>query len=127
MSSLGIRLFMFAPLLFACSESAPPRTAASGGEVWTVEQSDPVLEAGRTVWVENCVKCHSTGLADAPVIGNRKAWQPRVAQGLSVLIEHARDGFVGELGSEMPARGGNAELSDGEIASAVRYMVQLSR
>jgi len=38
-----------------------------------------------------------------------------------VLVQHATEGFYGDVG-EMPARGGNAELTDEEVAAAVHFM-----
>jgi len=38
------------------------------------------------------------------------------------LIEHATRGFYGDVG-EMPARGGNAALTDQQVAAAVRFMI----
>ncbi len=90
--------------------------------LWETPLDDPVLEAGRVTWTGTCIDCHSTGLGGAPLIGNDELWSPRVAQGLEVLVEHATNGFYGKKG-EMPARGGNAELSDADVRAAVRFMV----
>ncbi|MEM7409532.1 MAG: c-type cytochrome [Myxococcota bacterium] len=107
-----------------------PKTASSGHggspplpapSVWTTPLEDPDLEAGRVVWTGTCIQCHSIGLGGAPLIGNAELWGPRIAQGLDVLYEHALDGFYGDVG-EMPARGGNAALSDDEVRAAVRFM-----
>lgn len=90
--------------------------------LWQTPLEDPVLEAGRVVWSGTCIECHSTGLGGAPLIGNEALWAPRVTQGIDVLVEHATNGFYGKKG-EMPARGGNAELSDADVRAAVRFMV----
>ena len=65
-----------------------------------------------------CVVCHAQGINGAPIIGNKKMWSKRLPQGEDVLIEHAINGY--EL---MPAKGGSTDLSDEEIAAAVRYMM----
>lgn len=77
---------------------------------------------GQKLWQENCAVCHQQGLGGAPMIGNKKQWNKRVAQGLPTLIDHAQNGYSGETG-EMPARGGNEQLTDQEVELAVRYMV----
>lgn len=82
----------------------------------------PELEKGKEIWVANCKLCHEPGLAHAPKIGHPEEWEKRIAKGTDVLISHALNGF-----NEMPARGANPELSDEEVASAVRYMVAMSR
>ena len=89
--------------------------------LWETPLADPELESGRVVWTGTCIQCHSTGLGGAPLIGNRDLWAPRIEQGLDVLVGHATNGFYGKVG-EMPARGGNAALSDDEVRLAVRFM-----
>lgn len=65
-----------------------------------------------------CVACHMQAINGAPIIGNKKMWSKRLPQGEALLIEHAINGY--EL---MPAKGGRSDLSDEEIAAAVRYMM----
>ncbi|MEX6501519.1 c-type cytochrome [Pseudomonas zhanjiangensis] len=84
------------------------------------------LRLGQQVWDRTCRVCHLNGLAGAPAKGNRVAWAPRIDQGLAVLVEHALQGFSGAQGS-MPARGGNPQLSDEQVAAAVKYMVSQSQ
>ncbi len=57
--------------------------------------------------------------------GNKDEWAPRIAQGKDTLYKHALEGFTGEKGM-MPARGGNAGLSDEEVKASVDFMVQKS-
>ena len=57
----------------------------------------------------------------APKIGDKNAWAKRASQGLTSLTEHAINGI-----RQMPAHGGNANLSDLEIARAITYMVNQS-
>jgi cytochrome c5 len=112
-------LFCGASLLAACSTSEPPVQATP----WEEQVSSPELEAGRQVWVANCKRCHGAGMAGAPRIGDVEAWRPRIEKGETMLFQHALGGFEGATGGEMPARGGNAELSDDEVRQAVRFMV----
>lgn len=89
-------------------------------------KEDPALQAGRTVWEANCKVCHEPGLAGAPKFGDKAAWAARIAKGEAVLLDHALNGFEGNSGT-MPARGGNAALTDDEIRSAVLYMIHMSQ
>jgi cytochrome c5 len=91
----------------------------SGGN-WT----EPISRTARTpertgeqVVQARCVQCHQTGEGGAPKIGDRAAWIPRVKQGLDVVVRSAIKGHGG-----MPARGGQADLTDAEMRSAVIYM-----
>ena len=71
--------------------------------------------------------CHNQGVAGAPKIGNKKAWAPRIAQGLDTLVSHALNGYSSSPDTQMPARGGNESLSDAEVRMAVEYMVGQSK
>jgi cytochrome c5 len=91
----------------------------SGGH-WTEPTSRTAKTAERTgeqVVQARCIKCHQTGEGGAPKIGDRAAWIPRVKQGLDVVIRSAIKGHGG-----MPARGGQSDLTDSEMRSAVIYM-----
>jgi cytochrome c5 len=88
---------------------------------------DPTLQQGRMVWDGTCMGCHGGNKATgAPKITATRKWQSRIAQGLPTLINHATQGFIGKTYTEMPARGGNPDLTDAEIASAVLFMVWAS-
>ena len=54
---------------------------------------------------------------NAPKIGDKAQWEPRIAQGYETLVSHAVNGI-----RTMPAKGGNPDLSDAEIAAAVAEM-----
>jgi cytochrome c5 len=84
-------------------------------------QAAEAQRSGKQVVESTCVTCHGTGARGAPKLGDRKAWSKRAAQGLTSLTQHALKGI-----REMPAHGGNPELTDLEIARAVAYMVNRS-
>jgi cytochrome c5 len=96
------------------------------GSGQTVDQSldlaalDP--RTGQSVYERACGICHAEGVAGAPRTDDAAAWKSRVAQGMTVLVEHAINGYRGEAGY-MPPRGGNNQLSDAEVAAAVAYML----
>lgn len=83
------------------------------------------LEVGREIWLANCRACHERGVAGAPVVSNSEAWRSRIAQQRELLYQHAIEGFFGPMGTQMPPRGGNPDLSDEEVRAAVDYMVAL--
>ena len=72
---------------------------------------------GEQIVQARCARCHRTGEGGAPKIGDREAWIPRVKQGLDVVVRSAINGH-----GAMPARGGQADLTDSEMRSAVVYM-----
>ncbi|SBT09497.1 Cytochrome c class I [Candidatus Accumulibacter aalborgensis] len=73
---------------------------------------------GATVYNSVCMACHASGAAGAPKTGDKAAWAPRIATGIPALIKSATNGK-----NAMPAKGGAADLSDGEIKAAVEYIV----
>lgn len=77
---------------------------------------------GKQVYTAACFACHGTGAAGAPKLGDKGAWSARIAQGMDTLVEHALKGFQGSTGF-MPAKGGNASLSDADVKAAVEYIV----
>jgi cytochrome c5 len=80
--------------------------------------------SGPQVYNEACYLCHAApGVGGAPVLGEVAAWSERASQGIDLLSDHAVNGFQGSTGF-MPAKGGRVDLSDGEIRSAVEYMLE---
>ena len=76
-----------------------------------------VLQNGTEVYKAVCAACHTAGAAGAPKLGDTAAWSPRLAQGYDTLVTHAVGGI-----RAMPAKGGNPDLDDVEVARAVAYM-----
>jgi len=81
---------------------------------------------GQQVYESACAACHGAGIAGAPKVGDAGAWAKRVAKGLDSLYANAINGIQGSAGV-MPAKGGNAALSDAEVKSAVDYIVARSK
>jgi cytochrome c5 len=77
---------------------------------------------GEQIYAETCSACHATGVAGAPIVGDKAAWAPHIAEGIDHLVEVA---IAGE--GAMPPRGGRADLSDGEVRAAVQYMLNQVR
>jgi cytochrome c5 len=44
-------------------------------------------------WSRSCALCHVDGNGGAPRIGHPEEWQPRLAQGRDVLLDHTLNGF----------------------------------
>ncbi len=80
-----------------------------------------VLLSGEAVFTATCAGCHTAGLLGSPKVGDAGAWSARVAQGYDTLVKHAIQGIRG-----MPAKGGNADLDDDEVARAVVFMANQS-
>ena len=78
------------------------------------------LPGGRAVYDVQCASCHAAGILGSPRTGDAAAWAPRLAAGKNALYAVAIKGKGG-----MPARGGNAELTDAQVIAAVNHMLNL--
>ncbi|MDP8305788.1 MAG: c-type cytochrome [Candidatus Chlorobium antarcticum] len=82
--------------------------------------------AGKTVYDASCVACHASGIMGAPKVGLKTAWTSRIPQGLETMVQKSIKGYQGTKGM-MPAKGGNAKLTNAEVGNAVAYMVEQSK
>ena len=73
---------------------------------------------GKAVYEQTCAMCHAAGVANAPKLTDKAAWAPRVATGKAALVASVTKGK-----GAMPAKGGKADLADGDIAAAVDYIL----
>lgn len=97
------------------------RPVADEGFIFKDANAPKQLQTGEAVYKMTCAGCHVSGALGAPKVGDASAWSARLAQGDKKLIENAVKGLRG-----MPAKGGNAELDDVEVARAVVYMANQS-
>jgi cytochrome c5 len=95
---------------------AVPAPGASSSEAMATPSD------GSKVYQTVCVACHGSGVMGAPKLGDKAAWKPRLAQGLSTLQEHAVQGI-----RTMPPKGASPSLSDSDVRAAVDYMVSQSK
>ena len=116
------------PKVGAGSDSQSPEAIAArlkpvADEGYTlVDASAPrTLKAGAEVYNAACVACHGAGVAGAPKFGDKAAWGARIKQGYDTLVSHAVKGI-----RAMPAKGGNTDLDEIEVARAVVHMANAS-
>jgi cytochrome c5 len=79
------------------------------------------VRTGEQTYTEVCASCHAAGLMNAPKFGDIAGWATRLKMGLEGLVASAIKGK-----GAMPAKGGNADLSDTDIQNAVIYMTNAS-
>jgi cytochrome c5 len=75
--------------------------------------SGGAVRSGDEIVKEVCSACHLAGVANAPKIGDKAAWAPRLKLGLDGLLQSVIKGK-----NAMPPRAGSS-LSDEELARAV--------
>ena len=92
------------------------------GSVTVADQSGTAAAAGprsgADVYNAFCMACHATGAAGAPKMGDKAAWQPRFAQGMDTLLNHAVNGL-----RAMPPKGTCGDCSDDELKGAIAHML----
>lgn len=108
-----------------------PASAPASGEASATPASAPApvaaaapavgADAGKKLYEQACVACHAAGVAGAPKLGDKAAWQQRASQGVDALTAHVIAGK-----GAMPPRGAST-ASDAEIHAAVEYMVNSSK
>ena len=76
-------------------------------------------EGGEKIYQQACLMCHGAGVAGSPMTGDAAAWSDRIALGREKMVSNAINGI-----GVMPPKGGQIQLSDEEVASAVDYMVK---
>ena len=90
----------------------------------SLPEADPVL--GVDTYQKACSVCHNSGLMGSPKLGDIKAWKPKIDKGMETLFNNFINSHQGEVGY-MPPRGGNMDLSEEEVFSALVYMIEKSR
>ena len=106
-----------APAAPAVTAAPAPATAAAPTAVAAAK-----TDAGGAVpalYTQMCQTCHATGVANAPKLGDKAAWAPRIAEAKNI------DGLTAiaiKGKGAMPPKGGST-ASDAEIKAVVTYMV----
>ena len=83
----------------------------------TPAKATETAAAAPVLYTQLCQTCHAAGLANAPKLGDKVAWAPRLAQGIDGLTASAIKGK-----GAMPPNGGST-ASQTEIKAVVTYMV----
>jgi cytochrome c5 len=102
----------------ALTDAAIAQRLKPVGQVEVIDPSAPRVEkSGKDIVEAVCGACHTAGLLSAPKIGDKAAWGKLIREGHDSLTKAAIEGI-----RQMPARGGNPDLSDVEIGRAIAYM-----
>jgi cytochrome c5 len=76
---------------------------------------------GEKTYRQVCMVCHTSGVGNAPKIGDNARWAPLIAEGQVIITAH---GYVGVRA--MPPKGGKPDLSIADFSAAINYMVNQS-
>lgn len=74
-------------------------------------------QAAMEKWQRSCALCHVDGNGGAPRVGDREAWQPRLAQSTETLLLHTVQGF-----GRMPPLGYCMDCSQQDFLILTEFM-----
>jgi cytochrome c5 len=78
--------------------------------------------SGSDIYATNCVACHSSGVAGAPILGDVAAWTERLTKGVETVYANAINGI-----GAMPARGTCMDCSDDDVIAAIDHILENSK
>jgi len=113
--STAVATIIAAVIVSACSNTPTVEAARPAADSATPDMT------GADAYMAHCAGCHETGLQGAPVVGDKAYWESRSKLWQSVLVDHAKTGYL-----DMPAKGGRPDLPDATIEAAVDYMLSLT-
>jgi cytochrome c5 len=90
------------------------------GAVSLVAAGSVFAATAEETYKTSCSTCHDAGVANAPKLGDKAAWAPRIKQGKDALYKVA---LQGKPGTAMMAKGGFANLSDADVKAVVDLMM----
>ncbi|MDX3906305.1 MAG: c-type cytochrome [Pigmentiphaga sp.] len=102
-------------------EAIAARIKPVGGFELRDANAPRVFQTGEAVYKAVCSTCHAAGVAGAPKFGDSASWAKYIAAGYDSMLQVAIHGK-----GAMPAKGGNPDLDDFEVARAVVYMANNS-
>ncbi|HEY3597023.1 MAG TPA: c-type cytochrome [Paraburkholderia sp.] len=97
----------------AALASVPQSAAPAAGAT----QSADASQAGKALYQQVCQACHAAGVLNAPKLGDKEAWAPRLKEPMDTVYNYALHGK-----GAMPPKGGST-ASDADVKAAVDYMV----
>lgn len=105
---------------------APEGHVSMAGQVASASVSSPgttgAARSGADIYASNCIACHSSGVAGAPILGDVAAWSARLGKGIETVYTNAINGI-----GAMPARGTCMDCSDDEVIAAIDHIIDNSK
>jgi cytochrome c5 len=77
---------------------------------------------GKEVYDSKCMACHTSGIANAPKLGDKAAWAPLAAKGMDALLATVKSGK-----NAMPPMGTCGDCTDDELKAAIQYMIDAAK
>lgn len=120
----GLAVLALVLVLQGCGKEAAPPAAKAVTPPPAAAGKAGMRTLGEEAYAKACAACHDQGVAGAPKLGDKAAWEPRIKQGMDALYTV---GLNGKPGTGMVAKGGNASLPDADVRAAVDYMASKAK
>lgn len=90
----------------------------------TISTSNTTLAArsGDEIFNTYCITCHTSGVAGAPIFGDKADWQRHIEKGMPTLLRNSISGI-----NAMPPKGLCFDCSRQEIQDAIEYIINNSQ
>jgi cytochrome c5 len=85
----------------------------------SAKSASSASRSGDEIFNTVCTACHTSGVLEAPKLGDKAAWKLRMANGFDALLTSAINGK-----GNMPPKGGDTSLSDDEMKAAIIHMLE---
>lgn len=108
-------LLLLSILIAACGKGGT--STGSGGSAPGVSKLRPADPNIAKIFDNTCHSCHAAPGSPAPQVGDRAAWEPRLAQGMPTLLAHTVSGYKG-----MPPLGSCSDCGEPEFTALIEFM-----
>ena len=71
----------------------------------------------KSLYIQSCYGCHSSGAGKAPRSGNEADWAPRWQQDIDTLVNHTIKGY-----KNMPPKGMCMNCTEDDFEALIRFM-----
>ncbi len=95
----------------------PPAASADVPAVATTP-STAAARSGAQIYSGACGACHNSGVAGAPRLGDKAAWEPRIARGADNMLQNVINGM-----NAMPPMGLCMDCSSDDLKAVIEYML----
>lgn len=103
-------------LLLACG-SDKPNEQDQGALAAQAQKLIPADAALAEVYERSCKTCHALAGTGAPLTGDTDGWQPRMEQGMDLLVDHVVTGYGG-----MPPFGFCMDCDAEQFEALIQFM-----
>ncbi|NYT63305.1 cytochrome c5 family protein [Alcaligenaceae bacterium] len=110
-----------APVAPAAAAPEAPKAVAATVPAAPAADTATIDPAGEKLYNAVCFACHTTGVANAPKLGDKEQWAKYIQTGMDAMLQNSIHGI-----GVMPPRGGS-QATDAEMKAAIEYMVHAAK